>query len=378
MKSPGTKLAIRAVGVGRGHRRGGLGRARPRSVAVPAPRVLARARGLRVDRRGDRASAAAQRLDVGLPARRAGRAARRWRRRRSSRTHSYGEYIFDWGWANAAERAGIAYYPKLVIAAPATPATGKRMLLAPGAEPRIVAALVAARAPGRRRRRVQLDPLAVLHATTEQRAARRITASSRAHDDAVPLEEPRLRDVRRLPRRAEVAQAQAAAQGARSARRPRSIRSTGLAATSLDRTRLDDLDRFYRNTTDNHGGRDYLRPGFFHELAEYLPDAMRMVEVTAGGKRIAGALFLETDQALYGRYWGADDARRPPALRDRVLHRHRARDRAQAAAVRGRRAGRAQARARLRAERDTTRRTGSATPGCPMQSRITARASTSR
>src|SRR5450432_72179 len=42
------------------------------------------------------------------------------------KAHSYGEYIFDWGWANAAARAGIEYYPKLVIAAPATPATGKR------------------------------------------------------------------------------------------------------------------------------------------------------------------------------------------------------------------------------------------------------------
>jgi predicted N-acyltransferase len=41
--------------------------------------------------------------------------------------HSYGEYIFDWGWASAAQRAGIRYYPKLVIAAPATPATGPRV-----------------------------------------------------------------------------------------------------------------------------------------------------------------------------------------------------------------------------------------------------------
>src|SRR5512143_4073296 len=59
--------------------------------------------------------------------------------------HSYGEYIFDWGWANAAERAGLRYYPKLVIAAPATPATGNRLLLAPGcdAEP-VRAALIAA------------------------------------------------------------------------------------------------------------------------------------------------------------------------------------------------------------------------------------------
>jgi predicted N-acyltransferase len=79
-----------------------------------------------------------------------------------------------------------------------------------------------------------------------------------------------------------------------------------LAGAELDEAQLDDLDRFYRSTTDQHGGRDYLRPGFFHALARHLPDAMRMVEVVAGGRRVAGALFLETEQALYGRYWGAD------------------------------------------------------------------------
>src|SRR6185437_5299393 len=59
------------------------------------------------------------------------------------KSHSYGEYIFDWGWANASERAGIAYYPKLVIAAPATPATGRRILLAPDAPAATVPALIA-------------------------------------------------------------------------------------------------------------------------------------------------------------------------------------------------------------------------------------------
>src|SRR5262249_25089750 len=58
--------------------------------------------------------------------------------------HSYGEYIFDWGWANAASRAGVPYYPKLVIAAPATPATGPRILLAPGEGETTAAALIAA------------------------------------------------------------------------------------------------------------------------------------------------------------------------------------------------------------------------------------------
>jgi predicted N-acyltransferase len=74
----------------------------------------------------------------------------------------------------------------------------------------------------------------------------------------------------------------------------------------LDDKMIADFDRFYRSTTDNHGGRDYLRPGFFHACARELPDTMQVVFVERGGKRIAGALFFETSSALYGRYWGAD------------------------------------------------------------------------
>ena len=48
------------------------------------------------------------------------------------KSHSYGEYIFDWGWARASARARVPYYPKLVIAAPVTPATGRRILIKPG------------------------------------------------------------------------------------------------------------------------------------------------------------------------------------------------------------------------------------------------------
>jgi predicted N-acyltransferase len=57
------------------------------------------------------------------------------------KSHSYGEYIFDWGWANAAQRAGLRYYPKLVVAAPHTPATGPRILLAKDLDARAVDAV---------------------------------------------------------------------------------------------------------------------------------------------------------------------------------------------------------------------------------------------
>ena len=217
--------------------------------------------------------------------------------------HSYGEYIFDWGWANAAQRAGIRYYPKLVIAAPATPATGKRILLAPGAPPVITDALIdAVRALADDTGCSSIhwlfctaEEMAVLEAhehtgrTTHQFHWRNRDYAS--FDDFLGA----LKSRKRKQLRKERQKARAAIDAL-----------TWVEGADLDTARLDDLDRFYRNTTDAHGGRDYLRPGFFHALAKALPEAMRMVEVVKDGRRIAGALFLETDQALYGRYWGAD------------------------------------------------------------------------
>ncbi|HVK86688.1 MAG TPA: peptidogalycan biosysnthesis protein [Kofleriaceae bacterium] len=222
------------------------------------------------------------------------------------KTHSYGEYIFDWGWANAAARAGIEYYPKLVIAAPATPATGPRILLAPELGPRaatVRAALIAA---------VQAladdtrcSSIHWLFCTAEEQAALAeagffARASYQFHwknrgyqtfDDFLG----QLTSRKRKQLRKERAKVKAAIDGL-----------AWVPGRELDTARLDDLDRFYRNTTDNHGGRDYLRPRFFHLLAETMPDQMQMVEVVRGGTRIAGALFLETAGALYGRYWGCD------------------------------------------------------------------------
>ncbi len=222
------------------------------------------------------------------------------------KSHSYGEYIFDWGWANAASRAGLDYYPKLVIAAPATPATGPRILLAPdlaGAKPQVRGALIAA--VRGLAEDTNCSSIHWLFCTAEEQAA--LTAAGffprasyqfhwknrgyQTFDDFLGA----LTSRKRKQLRKERARAQGAIE-----------RLVWASGRDLDQARLDDLDRFYRATTDNHGGRDYLRPEFFHVLARALPEAMQMVEVFASGKRIAGALFLETDGALYGRYWGSD------------------------------------------------------------------------
>jgi len=217
--------------------------------------------------------------------------------------HSYGEYIFDWGWANASERAGIDYYPKLVIAAPMTPATGRRILLAPGADPDATTALLAAAA-----RQVATDAeCSSIHwlfcTADEQRRLAALGFIARASyqfhwhnrgyatwDDFLAA----LKSRKRKQLRKERERARAAIDAL-----------TWVEGKDITTERLDDLDRFYRSTTDQHGGRDYLRPGFFHRVAETCPDTLRMVEVVQGGARIAGAVFFETAAALYGRYWGA-------------------------------------------------------------------------
>jgi predicted N-acyltransferase len=218
--------------------------------------------------------------------------------------HSYGEYIFDWSWANAASRFGIDYYPKLVVAAPVTPATGRRVLLAPGVDADAVSAAVFATV-----RAIADDAGASsihwLFCTEDE--SRRLAAAGylerasyqfhwhnrgyASFDEFLGA----LASRKRKQLRKERARVHAAIDGI-----------AWVTGNDLTADHLDAMDRYYRATVDNHGGHDYLRPGFFHQLAARLPDELSFAEVTSGGRRVAGAIFLETAQGLYGRYWGCD------------------------------------------------------------------------
>jgi hypothetical protein len=219
--------------------------------------------------------------------------------------HSYGEYIFDWSWARASQQAGIPYYPKLVIAAPMTPATGRRLLVAPGA-PReaVVAALVAG--VQEVADRVGCQSIHWLFCSAEeQRELAALGYAPRASfqyhwrnhgyasfDDFLALMTSRKRKQLRKER----------------ARAQRAIDDLQfVAGGDLTGAEIETLDGFYRRTTYEHGGFDYLRPGFFQALVRLLPERVQVARVRKGGAMIAGALFLETPQALYGRYWGCGE-----------------------------------------------------------------------
>jgi len=218
--------------------------------------------------------------------------------------HSYGEYIFDWSWAGAAQRAGLDYYPKLVVAAPVTPVTGRRVLLAPGADPdRLTAALAAAV----REVADQADCSSIhwLFCTADEQArlarlgfAPRASFQFHWHPPGWTSFDQFLAAMssrRRKQIRKERARVHAAID-----------RLTWVAGRELRLDQIDALDRWYRDTTDNHGGHDYLRPGFFHRVVETLPEHVLVAEVAAGGRPVAGALYFETGDGLYGRYWGCD------------------------------------------------------------------------
>lgn len=222
--------------------------------------------------------------------------------------HSYGEYIFDWGWAHGAEQAGIGYYPKLVVAAPVTPATGQRILLKPGLpdEERDQVRLALIQFVRELADETKCSGIHWLFCTQEeQEVLSRLGFAARAsfqfhwhnpgYDDFDDFLS-RLASRKRKQLRKERRKAQAAIDGLQM-----------IEGGDLSKAQVDAMDRFYRQTTFTYGGRAYLRPGFFHALIEEFPERVRFNEARRNGECVAGSLFFETERGLYGRYWGCDE-----------------------------------------------------------------------
>ena len=218
--------------------------------------------------------------------------------------HSYGEYIFDWGWARASERAGVPYYPKLVVAAPVTPATGPRILLLRGddEEPDVIA-------------QVLVEAVKELANAAECSSIHWLFTTEAEHrllDDAGFMSRLSFQFHWRNQGYADF-DAFLATMASRKRKQIRKERRraleavddvTFIAGSDVTPDEVDMLDRFYRRTTYRHGGQDYLRPGFFKRLIELAPERVQFARVRQDGDVVAGALYLETNDALYGRYWG--------------------------------------------------------------------------
>ncbi|OAN78555.1 hypothetical protein A8B82_09290 [Sulfitobacter sp. EhC04] len=218
-----------------------------------------------------------------------------------AKSHSQGEYIFDHNWAHAYEQAGGRYYPKLQIAVPHTPATGRRFLTRPGFEETGLAALVQGA--------IQLtgnNGLSSLHVTfcTGEEAARAenlgmmLRKSQQFHWRNEGYADfdgflAGLNSRKRKNLRKERAQAQGFGGTIQT-----------FAGDDLRPEHWDAFWQFYQDTGARKWGTPYLTRRFFDIAQETLRDDMALVLAEREGRWVAGALNFVGRQALYGRYWG--------------------------------------------------------------------------
>ena len=214
------------------------------------------------------------------------------------KSHSMGEYVFDHAWADAWQRAGGDYYPKLQIAVPFTPVPGRRLL---AKEPRLAPALIAAA-----ERLVEANHLSSAHATfvaPEQiplfeSAGWLIRADSQFHwlnegfasfDDFLATLSSRHRKAIRKER----------------AHAVEGLEIVHLTGSDIEERHWDAFWHFYQDTGARKWGHPYLTRAFFSLLGARMADKLLLIFAYRAGRPIAGALNVIGAEALYGRYWGA-------------------------------------------------------------------------
>ncbi len=216
--------------------------------------------------------------------------------------HSQGEYVFDHSWADAYERAGGRYYPKLLAAVPFTPVTGPRFLAHPSADAATV-------------RQALLQGALAL---TERLGVSSLHVNFPTRDDWTAMGEAGLlqrQDMQYVWRNEGYATFDDFLAALSSSRRKTIRRERREAATGLDIRILTGADieeahwdaffAFYMDTGSRKWGRPYLTRDFFSRLGATMADRIALIMAFRDGSPIAGALNLIGRDALYGRQWGA-------------------------------------------------------------------------
>ncbi len=218
------------------------------------------------------------------------------------KSHSYGEYVFDWAWANAYERAGLQYYPKLVVSVPFTPVTGPRLLTGIGPDSMAI-------------KKCLINSAAAYMHTCRASSLHWLFLSD---EDAGLLEtedhmlrsgyqfhwgNPGYRDFE------DFLSTFTAQKRKKIKRERRYVREAGIAMETLTGTAIEPAHwnifyEFYHSTVRAHGAIPYLSREFFHQLGETMRDRVVLVFARLEKDYVAGALNLRGSNSLYGRYWG--------------------------------------------------------------------------
>ena len=212
--------------------------------------------------------------------------------------HSYGEYVFDWAWADAYERNGLDYYPKLLSSIPFTPVTGPRLLAVDdAARAALIAVLVATQ---------QATPLSSTHILYPPEAEARLLEDAgyklrsgvqfhwlnqgyaNFEEFLATLEQKKRKNIRAERRK---------------------VREAGVVMRRVRGADATDADwrlfnRCYRHTYQAHHSTPYLNLDFFQRIGRDMPDNILLVIAERAGAPIAASLVIHSQDVLYGRYWG--------------------------------------------------------------------------
>jgi len=223
------------------------------------------------------------------------------------KNHSYGEYVFDWGWADAYERTGGRYYPKLLCAVPFTPATGRRLLvrrdLPATVQDELAHAL--AQAMVALGERLGVSSLHITFPTNDewqkfgnlgllQRVGQQFHWQNRDYDNFDGF----LSDLTSRKRKA--------IRKERAAIADHGLTINCLTGDDISEGHWDYFYRFYRDTTDKKWGQNYLNREFFSLLGDRMGESVVLVMVEKAGQPVAGALNLKGGDTLFGRNWGCN------------------------------------------------------------------------
>lgn len=222
------------------------------------------------------------------------------------KTHSYGEYVFDWGWADAYERAGGRYYPKLQCASPFSPVPGPRLLIDSNIDMTSQDELRRILLSGITRVADQLK-VSSAHITFcnepewklggDLGYLQRIGQQYHWHNHEYKTFDDFLGTLMSRKRKA-------------IKKERRQVAELGLDIRTITGHEMseaywDAFYQFYLATTDKKWGQNYLQREFFSLLGERIPDAIVMIMAFDGDKPVGGALNLRGSDCLYGRNWGS-------------------------------------------------------------------------
>ena len=213
------------------------------------------------------------------------------------KSHSYGEYVFDWAWAEAYERHGLEYYPKLLCAVPFTPVGGRRLLARDDAARQTLAAAALEAAREFSSLHVlfpEPDEAALLHdAGMLLRRTVQFHWTNAGYADfdgfLAQLTHRRRKTIRQERRRV----------------REAGITFRWLRGAEIGRKDWEFFERCYRRTYAAHRSKPYLNLEFFLRIGASLPEHTLLIVAERDGRAVAAALDLVADGVLYGRYWGA-------------------------------------------------------------------------